>query len=124
MAATRLRLTAHSIASLPGGGRHARVGQPPAPLERQSAELAGFYDRLAALVAKPGRSGSMPVIGSLPVAGYVPRTMATPDGDVPAAYRPDELWVGHHLKHLAAHSPDLVRPAERLAGIRRRPWWR
>jgi uncharacterized membrane protein YccC len=124
MAATRLRLTAHSIASLPGAGPHRRAGQPPARLERQSAELAGFYDRLAALVAKPGRSGSMPVIGSLPVAGYVPRTVATPDGDIPAAYQPDALWVDHHLQHLATHSLDLVRPAERLAGIRRRPWWR
>ena len=124
MAATRLRLTAHSIASLPGAGPHRRAGQPPARLERQSAELAGFYDRLAALVAKPGRSGSMPVIGSLPVHGYVPRTVATPDGDIPAAYQPDALWVGHHLQHLATHSLDLVQPAERLAGIRRRPWWR
>jgi uncharacterized membrane protein YccC len=124
MAAVRLRLTAHSIASLPGAGPHLRDGRPHERLDSQSADLAGFYDRLAALVAKPGRSGSMPVIGSVPAARYVPRTIATPDRDGPAACRPDALWVGHHLKHLATHSPDLVPPAERLAGIRRRPWWR
>jgi hypothetical protein len=125
MAATRLRLTAYSIASLPGAAAHRSAGGPYPRLDRESAELTGFYDRLAALVAKPGRRDSMPVIGSLPVAGYVPRTLAPPDGGRPAAaYRPDALWVGHHLKHLAAHSPELVQPAERLAGIRRRPWWR
>ena len=122
--AMRLRLTAHSLASLPGAAPHPHDGEPHARLERESADLVGFYDRLAALVAKPSRNGSIPVLGSLPVAGYVPRTAATADGDGPASYRPDALWVGHHLKHLAARSPDLAQPAERLAEVRRRPWWR
>lgn len=124
MGAMRLRLTAHSMASLPGAGPHPHEREPYAWLERESADLVGFYDRLAALVAKPGRNGSMPVLGSLPVAADVPRTAATADGDGSASYQPEALWVGHHLKHLAAHSPNLAQPAERLGGIRRRPWWR
>jgi uncharacterized membrane protein YccC len=124
MGAMRLRLTAHSMASLPGAGPHPHDREPYAWLERESADLVGFYDRLAALVAKPGRNGSMSVLGSLPVAADVPRTAATADADGSASYQPEALWVGHHLKHLAAHSPNLGQPAERLAGIRRRPWWR
>jgi uncharacterized membrane protein YccC len=124
MGAMRLRLTAHSMASLPGAGPHPHEREPYAWLERESADLVGFYDRLAALVAKPGRNGSMPVLGSLPVAADVPRTAATADGDGSASYQPEALWVGHHLKHLAAHSPNLAQPAERLGEIRRRPWWR
>jgi hypothetical protein len=54
MGAMRLRLTAHSMASLPGAGPHPHDREPYAWLERESADLVGFYDRLAALVAKPG----------------------------------------------------------------------
>ncbi|MGO8960035.1 MAG: FUSC family protein [Streptosporangiaceae bacterium] len=125
MAAMRLRLTAHSVASLPGTGPHPSDSPPHATLERQSAELTGFYDGLADIVAKPGRNGQPPVRAALPpTAGYLSAAADLRDKDGSAGYRADALWVGHHLSHLAAHTPGLTEPAERLARIRRRPWWR
>ncbi len=125
MAAMRLRLTAYSLASLPETGPHTHDGQPHARLERQSGALAGFYDGLADLVAKPSRDGPLPVIAEPPPEdGYLSAAADPRGGGGPAEYRADALWVAHHLKHLAAHSPGLAEPAERLARIRRRPWWR
>ncbi|HTX82533.1 MAG TPA: hypothetical protein VME44_10165 [Streptosporangiaceae bacterium] len=43
---------------------------------------------------------------------------------VRGAFRADALWVGHHLDQLEEHSADVVGPAERLAIVRRTPWWR
>jgi hypothetical protein len=125
MAAMRLRLTAYSLASLPETGPHTHDGQPHARLERQSGALAGFYDGLADLVAKPGRDRQLPVVAEPPAEdGYLSAAADPRDGGQVAGYRADALWVAHHLKHLAAHSPGLAEPAERLARIRRRPWWR
>ena len=129
MAAMRLRLTAHSLTSLPGTGSPPR--SPPREghrhelLDRQVAALTGFYNGLADLVAKPGRDGQLPVLAELPPeAGYLPVATRPGDGTGLAGYRPDALWIGHSLSHLAAHSPDLAEPAQRLARIRRTPWWR
>ncbi len=123
MAALRLRLTAHSMSSTPSrtdphdddGGLHAALG-------RQVAELAGFYDSLAGSVAKPSRAGPMPPPVQLP-RSRIHSAALTPCGHA-AAFRSDALWVGHHLDHLEAHAGDLTEPAERLAIVRRRPWWR
>jgi uncharacterized membrane protein YccC len=138
MAAMRLRLTAHSMASLPirvephadHGGLHAALGH-------QVADLAVFYDGLAALVAKPGRAGAglagpgragpgragpAPAVAPLPASRISVAALA-PCGHA-AAYLSDALWVGHHLDHLEAHAANLSEPAERLASLRRRPWWR
>lgn len=149
MAAMRLRLTAHGLASLPGTGgplpppQHARTGPPPPPggplppptptthasaegaramLVRQTAELAAFYDRIAAQVSRPGRDQPVPVVVQLPpdLAGNA----AGPCTDGPAHYHPEALWVRHHLKHLGAHAADLTGPATSLAWVRRIPWWR
>ncbi len=125
MAALRLRLTAYSLTSLPGISPHVHDGQSHAPLEHQSAALAAFYNGLANLVARPGRDSPLPVLASPPpAAGFLPAAgRGRGDGEL-AGYQPDALWVGHHLSHLAAHSLDLAEPADRLARIRRRPWWR
>jgi uncharacterized membrane protein YccC len=125
MAAMRLRLTALSLTSLPGAGPRAHDDHPPAQLERQSELLTEFYNGLGDVVARPARDGQLPVLAALPPADSYLRAAADAYGDDGSArYRTDALWVGHHLKHLAEHSLVLAEPAERLARIRRRPWWR
>ncbi|HSR86056.1 MAG TPA: hypothetical protein VLM11_17915 [Streptosporangiaceae bacterium] len=119
----RLRLTAYSMASLPtrtdphsdDRGLHTAV-------QRQAAELATFYDGLAAEVARPGRDGPSPAPARLPASrsGDAP-IAARADGTV---YRLDALWVGLHLDRLEAHAAAVTGPAARLASLRRRPWWR
>jgi len=34
------------------------------------------------------------------------------------------MWVREHLYHLAEHAEALPEPAERIAEIRHRRWWR
>jgi uncharacterized membrane protein YccC len=123
MGAMRLRLTAHSMASLPSrtephsddAGLHAGVG-------RQVAELTSFYEGLAPVVARPSRNGPAPNPAALPSSRIAAAAIA-PCGHA-AGYRSDALWVGHHLDHLEAHATALTEPAEQLASLRRRPWWR
>ncbi|HTZ92466.1 MAG TPA: FUSC family protein [Streptosporangiaceae bacterium] len=126
MAAMRLRLTAHSMANLPGRGQaHADDGRLHAALERQLAGISAIYDRFATQVAKPlrgGRGEPPPAPAGLPVSGLAAAARA-PCGE-PSAYRLDALWVGHHLDHLQAHVPVVAGPAQRLAALRRKPWWR
>jgi uncharacterized membrane protein YccC len=139
MAAMRLRLTAHSMASLPIRVEpHADDGRLHAALEHQVADLATFYDGLAAVVAKParagiaragtGRAGPAPAVAPLPTVAPLPASRISVAALAPcghaAAYLSDALWVGHHLDHLEAHAANLSEPAERLASLRRRPWWR
>jgi hypothetical protein len=123
MGAMRLRLTANSMSSLPtradphpdSGGLHAGV-------EHQVTELAGFYDGLAAEVARPGRNGPAAAQIALP-SSRIAAAATRPCGHA-AGYQSDALWVGHHLDHLEAHAVGLSGPAEQLATLRRRPWWR
>jgi len=123
MAATRLQLTAHSMASLPTTPHaHADEGRLHAALRRQMADLSGFYDRLATEVARPARGTPVPALLPPPASSIATAALA-PCGGKPA-YRADGLWVGHQLDHLQAHFADITGPAERLAAIRRRPWWR
>src|SRR5215469_3563501 len=123
MASTRLRLTAHSMESLPGSpGPHEDDGRLHEALGRQLAGLSGFYRQLAADVGRPAGVLSKPLASALPPSG-IAATIRPPCGRE-AAYWSDGLWVGHHLDHLEAHAADLAGPAERLARLRRRPWWR
>jgi len=123
MASTRLRLTAHSMESLPGSpGPHEDDGRLHEALGRQLAGLSGFYRQLAADVGRPAGVLSQPLASALPPSG-ISATIRPPCGRE-AAYWSDGLWVGHHLDHLEAHAADLAGPAERLARLRRRPWWR
>jgi uncharacterized membrane protein YccC len=122
MAAMRLRLTAHSMVSLPtrtepnadDDGMHAALG-------RQAADLSRFYERIAGQVARPPRGSPSPEPVTPPAGGLATESLA-PSGS-PPAYRSDALWVGHHLDHLEAHLADVTGPAERLALLRRKPWW-
>jgi uncharacterized membrane protein YccC len=123
MAAMRLQLTARSMASLPGRPRpHPDDCGLHAALRRQLAGLSGFYDRLATLVDRPAKGAPPPGALALPASGLA-RATRMPCGDT-SAYRSDALWVGHHLDHLEAHVASLTGPAERLAHVRRKPWWR
>jgi uncharacterized membrane protein YccC len=124
MEATRLRLTAHSMASLPAShGRHEDVGGLHAALGQQLAGLSGYYDQLAAEVGRPAGAVPPSLPAGLPPSGIAAAQARSPCGSR-AAYRSDALWVGQHLDHLEAHAADLAGPAERLARQRRRPWWR
>jgi uncharacterized membrane protein YccC len=130
MGAMRLRLTARSIASLPGADGQSPTslhdgdgdGRLHLALARQVAELASFYDNLAAEVARPSRTTPTPPAVPLPRSRVSTAALA-PTG-YSTAFRPDALWVGLHFDSLAAHAAGLIEPAERLAIVRRRPWWR
>ncbi len=124
MAATRLRLTAHSMASLPGSpGPHEDLGGLHSALGRQLAGLSGYYGQLAAQVGRPAGAVLQPSPSGLPPSAIAAAEARSPCGSQ-AAYRSDALWVGQYLDHLEAHAADLAGPAERLARQRRRPWWR
>ena len=123
MGAMRLRVTARSMASPP-----ARTdprdgdGRLHAALERQVAELASFYDNLAVEVARPSRTAPAPASVPLPRSQLSSAALA-PAGQA-TAFQPEALWVGLHLDSLAAHAASLIDPAERVASVRGRPWWR
>jgi uncharacterized membrane protein YccC len=149
MAAMRLRLTAHSLASLPlafgpagdgsarsdgsavsdgsaggvahGVAGHDVAGSDHAVLDHQTRQLADFYEQIAVLVGKPGRP-----LRSPPAVGPPARLAAPVDPcrNGQRHYHPEALWVRHHLESLGAHARDLPEPATRLALVRRRPWWR
>ena len=68
MASMRLRLTAHSLAGLrgpapPDTDRGGHPDRARVRLQQGAAELAGFYDRVAAQVGHPGRAGPVGHIG-------------------------------------------------------------
>jgi uncharacterized membrane protein YccC len=119
MASSRLRLTAHSMASLPArAAPHDDDSRLHTALRQQEAGLSRFYGGLAAQVARPARAAPPPV----PIE---PSALPPADGTGPGAGgEPDALWVARHLDDLAAHTGDVTGAAERLALIRRRPWWR
>ena len=133
MSTTRLRLTAHSMASLPGRSEaHADDGGLHAALGRQMAGICEIYERFAAQVAKPAQSirgGDDNDLDVRPPAAITLPASGLADGARPpcgeaSAYRSDALWVGLHLDHLEAHLAHVAGPAERLQQLRRRPWWR
>jgi hypothetical protein len=121
MATMRLRLTAHSLAGLrancPPLGTDTRL-DPVSSLRHLTAELAGFYQRIAALVGPPGHDPPMAVA----VPALSPDGQAAVKGEVGAG--PHSLWVREHLQDLGSHAQDITGPAEHVAQLRRVPWWR
>jgi uncharacterized membrane protein YccC len=144
MGTMRIRLTALSMAGLPGtaaeGGPSA-PGLPPAgaagagpsgarhpgdpahldrvrdSLRHMAGELAGYYNRIADQVGPPTPGDVTPV--PAPVL-----SMAGADAHLPAHFHPHVFWVGEHLKHLAEHAYLISGPSARLARMRRAHWWR
>jgi uncharacterized membrane protein YccC len=151
VATMQLRLTATSLASLqalePARHQDPGMARGRAALERDMADFAGFYERVAALVDRPApHEGALPVSvpalvglggssGTVlpPEAGEVDTTSG-PDGacpaelvrviTVPLPYLPHVLWVQECLRHLSSHAQVINGPALDMAGQRRLPWWR
>jgi uncharacterized membrane protein YccC len=129
MASLRLRLTAHSLASLPGltATRGSADGQPMGAdlrdlLAGDSVTLAAFYAQIAGQVDRPGHGAGSPTHVQVPAVAS--RRLAEPATAGPVHFHAEALWVRDHLSHLGSHSADLVGPAWRLAALRRTPWWR
>jgi hypothetical protein len=110
----RLRLTAHAVAGLPRGDDQ-DIGAAGEALSHRTEILDAWYGRLAAQVGRPHSQR----IDTLTAPSF-------DGGDgVPRPSRSHhEIWLREHLDHLTEHLDELVRPAARLAEIRRRPWWR
>jgi len=109
----RLRLTAHAVAGMP----HDAAGVEPAraALRGRAQTLTSWFEHLASLVDKP-RQWEVVAPGA---PRFAPEDKV--DDETGSAYG---IWLCEHLDHLAEHLEDLVRPAIRVAEIRRRPWWR
>jgi hypothetical protein len=49
---------------------------------------------------------------------------ALSDFAVGGAQTPELIWLSDNLDTLTGRLSEVIAPAERLATIRRRPWWR
>jgi hypothetical protein len=105
----RLRLTAHAVAEMPPDATG--VDAARAVLERRTATLASWYERLGRPDHRPVSELEPP---SLSAAGVVDSSTGSYYG----------VWLCEHLDHLGEHMGELARPAARVAEIRRLPWWR
>ncbi|MEV4972110.1 FUSC family protein [Streptomyces scopuliridis] len=146
-AATRLRLTAHTLAALrpatpvasadsgsaclPLAGSDGYAGAPACTgLRIEAATLAGFYGTIAQEVSRPS-PGPTTVSPPLLVAPAMPRQASTADANAPVEASPEPelphphlLWVQEHLHHLSKDAQSVSEPAQHMAEVRRRPWWR
>ena len=152
MASMRLRLTAYSLAGLHPPEhlrqhKHRGVAYARTALSHATADLSGFYERVAVLVGKP-------VMGQVLMPVTVPSftglngsgpqrdpdsavTVVAAGGDadgleagqnlvrvITSPHHPHLLWVHEHLQHLSAHASVIADPAAHVAEQRRLPWWR
>ena len=157
MASMRLRLTAYSLAGLQvpehlRQHKHRSMTYARTALAHATADLTGFYERVAALVGRPvphqvllpvvvpaftGLNGSgaqrddadsgvaLLARGGDPL-GPAEGTAEGPDlvRVVTAPHHPHLLWVHEHLQHLSSHASRITDPAAHVAEQRRLPWWR
>ncbi len=107
----RLRLTAYAVAQLPHDGRRDRAAR--AALARRAAVLDAWYQQLASVLGRP-RGGRQPAL--TPPAFDARVNTASPSREL--------IWLSEYLDHLTEHLAELVEPANRIAQLRRRPWWR
>ncbi len=156
MASMRLRLTAYSLAGMQAPEHlrqhsHPGTGYARTALAHASADLTGFYERIAVLVGRPvAHQVLLPV--SVPaftgLNGTTPRgaeagadsgvAVLTGRGDadgldadgtdlvrvITTPHHPHLLWVHEHLQHLSSHAGVITDPASHVAEQRRLPWWR
>jgi uncharacterized membrane protein YccC len=126
-ASVRLRLTADTLtglrpaelsgtggpACLPLPGSQSYAGTPACTtLRSAAADLAGYFGQVADEVGRPRGD----------VAAPAPLAPPAPAG-TPVRH-PHLLWIAEHLRHLNQSAEAVSGPAQRLAEIRRRPWWR
>jgi uncharacterized membrane protein YccC len=109
----RLRLTAHAVAGLPRECA-LETADSRSVIGQRVQSLHEWYEQLAGRLARPR--------GDIATALAAPQLDGDGDGVHAASHR--VVWLSEHLDHLTEHLGELVRPAERLAEIRRRPWWR
>jgi uncharacterized membrane protein YccC len=153
MATMRLRLTAYSLAGLeaPDAIRHTShrgTAYARAALSEATADLTGFYERVALLVGRPiphqvllpvtvppfvsldGNGSGTIVLGQADGTGEADGGGA--DGAsgtnlvrvITAPHHPHLLWVHEHLQHLSTHAQAIADPAAHVAEQRRLAWWR
>jgi uncharacterized membrane protein YccC len=127
MTAQRIRLTAHSLSSLPGrergAGQLTRISAAAASanslLGRLHLDLAEFYNRVAAQVGPPAHGDG--TVAEIPVPASL---TAAPSASAGNGSGPDAIWVTMHIEQLCSHAASLPGPAARLALLRRTAWWR
>jgi hypothetical protein len=158
MATMRLRLTAYSLAGLeaPDAIRHTShrgTAYARAALAEATADLTGFYERVALLVGRPiphqvllpvtvppfvsldGNGSGTIVLGQADGIGGADRGGADRGGAdgasgtnlvrvITAPHHPHLLWVHEHLQHLSTHAQAIADPAAHVAEQRRLAWWR
>ena len=114
-------------------------------LAHATADLAGFYERIAVLVGRPVarqvlRPAVVPAFTRLDGNGSTRRAAEVSGTDgveliaegegpdlirvITAPRHPHLLWVAEHLEHLSAHAHAITDPASHVAEQRRLPWWR
>ena len=116
--ATRLRLTAHSLAGLPSPV----VDPDPARSELgdQAEQLATWFGQVAAQVGRPNRQAvALPDPPTFDSAYLNGADYAEHARNLSCA-----LWVEQHLRHITPHLCDLVGPVGEVAKQRQAPWWR
>ena len=157
MASMRLRLTAYSLAGMQAPERlrqhtHRGTAYARTALAHATADLTGFYERVAVLVGRPvahqvllpvavpaftGLNGTTPHADGPDAGSGVAVLTAGGDADrldgaggtdlvriITTPHHPHLLWVHEHLQHLSSHAPALADPASHVAEQRRLPWWR
>jgi hypothetical protein len=104
-----------------------------AALEQDTANIAGFYQRVAALVGRPAPHQVAPPVSVPALVGLNGRSGTTDTSGnanraelvrIVNAPNPHLLWVEEALRHLTAHAQAITGPASDLAEQRRLPWWR
>ena len=159
MASTRLRLTAYSLAGIQAPEhlrqhKHQSTAYARTVLAHATADLTGFYERVAMLVGRPvARQVLLPVsvqaftgldgnggpsraakadthsgVHVLAGAGDADERQDADGADLvrvlTAPHHPHLLWVAEHLQHLSSHAGAIADPASHVAEQRRLPWWR
>jgi hypothetical protein len=124
-----------------------------AALSEATADLTGFYERVALLVGRPvahqvllpvavpafvslDGNGSTIVLGEAGGTGEAGGDGRADGADgadgvganlvrlITSPQRPHLLWVAEHLQHLSSHAGAISDPASHVAEQRRLPWWR
>ena len=112
----RLRLTAYAVAGLPRRLR-ARDGS----LARDHCAARRSAAELLRRARDPARASRGPALEHLSAPA---RDDASADGDPGAEHSRQTIWLVENLEAVTGHLEELISPAERIASIRRRPWWR
>ena len=157
MASMRLRLTAYSLAGMQAPEhlrqhKHRGTAYARTALAHATADLTGFYERVAVLVGRPvahqvllpvsvpaftGLNGTTSRADGADADSGVAIRTAGGDADglddadgtelvrvITTPHHPHLLWVHEHLQHLSSHAQAIADPASHVAEQRRLPWWR